>query len=83
MGEYDFLEKLYSFAKVNGYRVEDLNVGDRRNKRGFYKYVTLALVIPGKENEAEHEAADNETTGNNTNQNTPDGEKEQVKTDEI
>lgn len=72
MGEFEFLEKLYSFARDNGYRVEDLNVGDRRNKRGTYKYVTLALIIPGKENEAPEEA--HETTEKN---NTPEnGEKE-------
>jgi len=51
MGEFDFMEKLYSFARDNGYRLENINIGDRRNKRGFYKYVTLALIVPGKENE--------------------------------
>ena len=65
MGEYDFLEKLYSFAKENGYRVEDLNVGDRCNRKGEYKYVTLALIVPGKEYEplskSQHETTENKT----------------------
>lgn len=64
MGEFAFLEKLYTFAKENGYKVEDLNVGDRRSKRGYYKYVTLALIIPGKENEDTQDA--HETTENKT-----------------
>ena len=49
MGDYECLVKLYSFAKENGYRVEDLNLGERRNRKGSYKYITLALIIPGKD----------------------------------
>lgn len=81
MGEYEFVEKLYSFAKENGYRVEDLNIGDRRNNKGTYKYVTLALIVPGKDykpfTKSQLETTEQKTTI------TPDGEKEQVIKNEI
>lgn len=83
MSEFECLEKLYSFAKENGYKVEDLNLGERRNRKGSYKYITLALVIPGKDykpiNPREQAHETTETTTN-----TPEnGEKEQVNKDEI
>ena len=83
MGDYECLEKLYSFAKENGYRVEDLNLGERRKRKGSYKYITLALIIPGKDykpiNPREQAHETTETTTN-----TPEnGEKEQVSKDEI
>ena len=46
MDNYDYLEKLYAFASENGYKVKNLNVNERRNQRGRYDYVELALVIP-------------------------------------
>ena len=42
----EYLEKLYAFARENGYKVKNLNVNERRNQRGRYDYVELALVIP-------------------------------------
>ena len=46
MDNYDYLEKLYAFASENGYKVKNLTVNERRNQRGRYDYVELALVIP-------------------------------------
>lgn len=54
MGDFDFIEKLYSLAKENGCIVESLNVGDRHNNKGDYKYLTLALIIPGKKCKAKN-----------------------------
>ena len=42
----EYLEKLYAFARENGYKVKDLNVNERRNQRGRYDYVELVLIIP-------------------------------------
>ena len=46
MDKYDYVPKILSFATENGYKVKNLNVGERRNKRGYYDYVELALIIP-------------------------------------
>lgn len=45
----EYLEKLYAFARENGYKVKDLNVNERRNQRGRYDYVELVLIIPREE----------------------------------
>jgi len=42
----EYLEKLYAFARENGYKVKDLNVNERQNQRGRYDYVELVLIIP-------------------------------------
>ena len=49
MDNYDYLEKLYSFARENGFKVKNLNVNERRNQRGRYDYVELVLIIPREE----------------------------------
>ncbi len=46
MGDYDYLAKIYDFAKENAYKVKNLNVGYRRNQRGRYTFVSLELIIP-------------------------------------
>ena len=45
----EYLEKLYAFARENGYKVKNLNVNERRNQRGRYDYVELVLIIPREE----------------------------------
>jgi len=49
MSNYDYLSKIYAFADENGYKVKNLNAGERRNQRGRYAYVSLAFVIPRDE----------------------------------
>ncbi len=46
MDNYDYLAKIYDFARENNYKVKNLNVGERRNHRGRYNFVSLELVIP-------------------------------------
>lgn len=46
MEKYDYIAKLYTFASENGFKIKNLNVGERRNERGYYDYVSLALIVP-------------------------------------
>ena len=73
MDNYDYLEKLYSFARENGFKVKNLNVNERRNQRGRYDYVELVLIIPREEparkletiiNELEEELEKDEVNNN-------------------
>ena len=46
MSNYDHVAAIYDFAKENGYKVQDFNTSERRNKRGRYNYVKVAFVVP-------------------------------------
>ncbi len=43
---YEHVAKIYDFAKANGYKVQSFNTSERHNKKGVYKYVEVALVVP-------------------------------------
>lgn len=46
MSNYDHVAAIYEFAKEHGYKVQDFNTMERRNKKGAYNYVEVALVVP-------------------------------------
>ncbi len=75
MDNYDYLEKLYSFARENGFKVKNLNVNERRNQRGRYDYVELVLIIPREEPARKLETIINELEA--------ELEKDEVNNDEI
>jgi len=43
---YEHVATIYNFAKEHGYKVQSFNTSERRNKRGAYNYVEVALVVP-------------------------------------
>ena len=46
---YEHVATIYNFAKEHGYKVQSFNTSERRNKRGAYNYVEVALVVPWKQ----------------------------------
>ena len=43
---YEHVATIYNFAKEHGYKVQSFNTSERRNKKGAYNYVEVALVVP-------------------------------------
>ena len=46
MSNYDHVAAIYDFAKEHGFKVQDFNTMERRNRRGRYNYVKVAFVVP-------------------------------------
>jgi len=46
MKDYSYLEKIYNFADENGFKSVHVTTTERRNKRGYYDFVEITLVVP-------------------------------------
>ena len=46
MSNYEHVAAIYDFAKEHGFKVQDFNTMERRNRRGRYNYVKVAFVVP-------------------------------------
>ena len=50
MTSADAINKIYEGAKEGGFKVSNIKIADRRNKRGKYTFIEVQYLIPGEPN---------------------------------